>query len=80
VEKEGVSISPFRHKALIHKAFTFASEFLKIRIIETKEYFEKEMFFESLRLPLDGFSTSPSLLQGELHILTKPSLLEKGRM
>ena len=26
------------------------------------------------------FSTSPSLLQGELHILTKPSLLEKGRM
>ena len=27
-----------------------------------------------------GFSTSPSLLQGELHILTKPSLLEKGRM
>ena len=30
------------------------------------------MFFESLRLPLDDFSTSPSLLQGELHILTKP--------
>ena len=27
-----------------------------------------------------GFSTSLSLLQGELHILTKPSLLEKGRM
>jgi hypothetical protein len=80
VEKEGVSISPFRHKALIHKAFTFASEFLKIRIIETKEYFEKEIFFETLRLPLDDFSTSPSLLQGELHILTKPSLLEKGRM
>ena len=26
------------------------------------------------------FSTPPSLLQGELHILTKPSLLEKGRM
>ena len=24
-----------------------------------------------------GFSTSPSLLQGELHILTKPSLLRK---
>ena len=38
------------------------------------------MFFESLRLSLDDFSTSPSLLQGELHILTKPSLLEKGRM
>ena len=34
-------------------------------------------FFESLRLPLDDFSTSPSLLQGELHILTKPSLLER---
>ena len=32
--------------------------------METKEYFEKEMFFESLRLPLDDFSTSPSLLQG----------------
>ena len=31
--------------------------------METKEYFEKEMFFESLRLPLDDFSTSPSLLQ-----------------
>ena len=43
-----MSISPFRNKALIHKVFTFASEFLKIRIMETKEYFEKEMFFENL--------------------------------
>ena len=30
------------------------------------------MFFESLRLPLDDFSTSPSLLQGESISLTKP--------
>mgnify|MGYP003621794153 CR=1 FL=1 len=45
--------------------------------METKEYFEKVMFFESLRLPLDDFSTSPSLLQGELHFLPKPLFLRK---
>ena len=47
--------------------------------METKEYFEKVMFFESLRLPLDDFSTSPSLLQGELHISHQASLLPKER-
>mgnify|MGYP006978262914 CR=1 FL=1 len=47
--------------------------------METKEYFEKEMFFESLRLPLDDFSTSPSLLQGELHISHQASLLPEER-
>ena len=31
----------------------------------------------SLPLKMEFFSTSPSLLQGELHILTKPSLLRK---
>ena len=37
------------------------------------------MFFESLRLPLDDFSTSPSLLQGELHISHQASLLPEER-
>ena len=43
-----VGISPLQRKVLTLKVFTFASEFLKIRIMETKEYFEKEMFFENL--------------------------------
>ena len=37
------------------------------------------MFFESLRLPLDDFSTSPSLLQGELYISHQASLLPEER-
>jgi hypothetical protein len=37
------------------------------------------MFFESLRLSLDDFSTSPSLLQGELHISRQASLLPEER-
>ena len=37
------------------------------------------MFFESLRLSLDDFSTSPSLLQGELHISHQASLLPEER-
>ena len=37
------------------------------------------MFFEPLRLPLDDFSTSPSLLQGELHISHQASLLPEER-
>ena len=41
-------ISPLQRKVLTLKVFTFASEFLKIRIMEIKEYFEKEMFFENL--------------------------------
>ena len=41
-------ISPLQRKVLTLKVFTFASEFLKIRIREIKEYFEKEMFFENL--------------------------------
>ena len=36
-------ISPLQRKVLTLKVFTFASEFLKIRIMETKEYFEKVM-------------------------------------
>ena len=43
-----VGISSLQRKVLTLYVFTFASEFLKNRIMETKEYFEKEMFFENL--------------------------------
>ena len=43
-----ICISPLQRKVLTHEVFTFASEFLKNRIMETTEYFEKEMFFENL--------------------------------
>ena len=73
-----MSISPFRNKALIHKVFTFASEFLKIRIIETKEYFEKEMFFfESLRLPLDKISCTRQF-ESKLSLRSFAKSLAKG--
>lgn len=35
--------------------------------METKEYFEMEMFFESLRLPLDKISAALGNLKANFH-------------
>ena len=51
MEKRNNCISPLQRKVLTHEVFTFASEFLKIRIMETKEYLEKGNVFFSKTYP-----------------------------
>ena len=45
--------------------------------METKEYFEKEMFFESLRLPLDKISCTRQF-ESKLSLRSFAKSLDKG--
>ena len=47
--------------------------------METKEYFEKEMFFESLRLPLDKISCTRQF-ESKLSLRSFAKSLAKGRV
>ena len=70
-----LSVSPARRAPHPNQAFSIVFTTPSVPLLGDRNLRRKDVTALSA-----DFSTSPSLLQGELHILTKPSLLEKGRM
>ena len=60
-----------------HRAGTSYCYFYIFEIIHHHSVIFSKTYPSFLTVKEGVFSTSPSLLQGELHILTKPSLLRK---